>query len=162
MPLFSPTALMMRGGGSASQANPATISNENPWRQGKTRVGVRLTQRATLTVSNNKNKFVLKFAVGESGFTINRSSVQVRIMVKKDGGGWGYTNSLGSVDFDKIGVEQTFDVSKQINGSGVKKLLTDRKYGNVNKHGNGVCYLFFETNTEISSGDYSCKIIAET
>lgn len=170
MALFCASAWMMKGGGK----NPATMSSmsdDDPYEQGKTKVNVKLSSPADapswasgnpiLFISNKKSKFVLKFKVVTPGFTQNAANVEFRLELRTKNK-WKYTSVLDKANLSSSGSTQSIDISTQINKSGeVKQLLIDPSFKNISDDGRGQIYLLFETNTEICSDQIACKVTLE-
>lgn len=157
MALFNAPAWMMKGGGGGGATIETGMSDDSPYQQGKTKVNLQMSD-VSLTISNNKNKFVLKFTITNVGFTQNAENVQFRLELRV-AGHWRYTSVINTVNMSEVGSTKTINISDQINKSGeVKQLLTDPTKGNVHSDGEGNCYILFETNTEICSNQIKCEI----
>lgn len=156
MALFCAPAWMMKGGGGGAASINGTMFDDDPYKQGKTKVKLRMSD-VKLTISNNKTKFIIRYNVTNVGFTENAANVQFRLELRV-GGHWRYTNVLNTLNLSSTGSGST-NISTQINKSGqVKQLLTNPEYGNVHSDGRGNCYILFETNTEICDDQIKCEI----
>ena len=157
MALFNAPAWMMKGGGGGGATIETGMSDDSPYQQRKTKVNLQMSD-VSLTISNNKNKFVLKFTITNVGFTQNAENVQFRLELRV-AGHWRYTSVINTVNMSEVGSTKTINISDQINKSGeVKQFLTDPTKGNVHSDGKGNCYILFETNTEICSNQIKCEI----
>lgn len=157
MAIFSAPAWMIKGGGAGGATIETGLVDETPYQKGKTKVNLQLSN-VELTISNNKNKFVLKFTITNVGFTQNAENVQFRLELRA-GGHWRYTSVINTINMSQASSTKTINISDQINKSGqVKQLLTDPTKGNVHSDGKGNCYILFETNTEICSDQIKCEI----
>lgn len=167
MSLFSAPAWMMKGGG-AGGASIDLLSDADPYKQGKTKVRLRLDSppdapdhadgRPVLYITNNKTKFVLKFKVLQTGFTENAANVQFRLELRV-GGHWRYTSIIDKANLSNVGATEIINISNQINKSGqVRSLLTNPQYSNVHSDGYGDICLLFETNKEICDDQIHCMI----